>query len=342
MDSKYPVVSFSDDNIRFKYVKKRTKIIELPTSIRLSWEFIKYFVNLRPSICIGGDTYGNLLLRSFKRILHFKHICFLLEYPQIITSSHETLSRMEKQDLNVLQKADVIITHDEFHREFLIKNLMIPSDRIMILPNATFTEINYYKSDFLQKRLGLLPDKRIILHSGGLGVWFKSKELAESTVNWPDNTVLVFHTSHKVDDDGYYQEISKKGYNGKVVFSTKPVSTYELDALVCSATIGIALYSKEILGYRAELMGLAAGKIGNYLKCGLPVIATKTLSFQYITDYKCGILVENEPEIAGAIAAILNAYDEFSTNARRCYQELWEPSKYLGTIGSELSAIADK
>lgn len=78
------------------------------------------------------------------------------------------------------------------------------------------------------------------------------------------------------------------------MFSLNPVSTYELDSLVASADVGIALYSEKELGYRATYMGLAAGKIGNYLKCGVPIIATKLLSLSYIETYQCGILVEKE------------------------------------------------
>ena len=89
---------------------------------------------------------------------------------------------------------------------------------------------------------------------------------------------MVFHVSHRVEDDKYFEEVYESDYRGKVLFSLNPVSTYELDSLVASADVGIALYSEKELGYRATYMGLAAGKIGNYLKCGVPIIATKLLS----------------------------------------------------------------
>jgi glycosyltransferase involved in cell wall biosynthesis len=331
-EDKYPAPSFSNRNIYIISVKKRLNRFELPTTVKLCWTFLKVYFQKKPEICIGGDVYSNLILSSFSRILHFKHIFFMLEYPQIKTSSYKKLSARDIREIMAMQRAHTIITHDAFHKNFLIDNFHINSDKIFTLPNATFTEIKSYKSDFLQKSLGISLNKKIILHSGGLGVWFKSKELANSTINWPENTILIFHTSHKVDGDEYFRELSQKDYNGKVVFSTSPVPTDELDHLVCSATIGIATYSKEILGYRAEMMGLAAGKIGNYLKCGLPVIATRTVSFSYITDYKCGILIDKESEIAQAIAVINKNYKEFSDNAKRCFKEIWEPEKYLNKI----------
>ena len=119
----------------------------------------------------------------------------------------------------------------------------------------------------------------------------------------------------------------------KSCFLLNPVSTYELDSLVASADVGIALYSEKELGYRATYMGLAAGKIGNYLKCGVPIIATKLLSLSYIETYQCGILVEKEKDIAFAINKILSNRDMYSKNAHRCYRELWHPESYLKKVG---------
>jgi hypothetical protein len=263
----------------------------------------------------------------------------MLEFPQILTPTHIKFTRVEKKEIRILKKVPLIITHDEFHKKFLIDNLKLKSRRINILPNSTLTQISSYHSNYLQTKLGISKDKNIILHSGGLGVWFKCKELAQSTSNWPDNSVLVFHTSHQVEGDEYFQDLIKSDYSGKVIFSINPVSTFELDKLICSAQIGIAIYSQEILGYRADLLGLAAGKIGNYLKCGLPVIATKVQSFNYISEYKCGILLEDESHISDAINLIICNYEEFSKNALICYKELWDPIKYTQEIIYHLNSL---
>ena len=83
-------------------------------------------------------------------------------------------------------------------------------------------------------------------------------------------------------------------------------------------------------------MGLAAGKIGNYLKCGVPVIATRLLSLSYIEEYNCGILVDKESDIADAINRILSDRDLYSKNAHRCYRELWYPKLYVYRIEDAL------
>ena len=138
----------------------------------------------------------------------------------------------------------------------------------------------------------------------------------------------------------YFKEMKNEiGNSNKVLFSIKPVSNVELDKLVASAKIGIATYSLKHLGYRAENMGLAAGKIGNYLKCGVPVIATKVHSLSYIEDYHCGILIDNFDEINSAVKKIIADYDNYVTSAYRCYNELWHPKNYLDVIYKVLAEV---
>jgi len=338
-EEKYPELSFETDNIKIKCVKKRTRKFELPTMVKLGFVFIQYYILNKPNVCIGGDTYGNLLLGKFKNLINFKHVYFLLEFPQIITKSHPVLSKLENEEARLLNQASFIITHDEYHKNFLLKNFNVSQEQILLLPNSTFTHTVEKDSFFLQRRLNIGNEKKIILHSGGLGVWFRCKELANSTIAWNEDWLLVFHTSHNVSSDSYFNELISKDYSGRVSYSTKPVTTYELDSLISSAFIGIALYSIEHLDYRAELMGLAAGKIGNYLKCGLPVIATNLESLVYIENYQCGILVNNESEISLAIEKICLEYDMYSKNAIRCFQELWFPERYLIEIDKSINNI---
>ena len=102
-ESKYPKPSFNNDNIKFLYVKKRSEKFELPTTFKLGLEFIKNYIKKKPTYCIGGNTYGNLLLSKFNKLFRFKHIFFLLEYPQIITARHYRLLKRDLQERNTLK-----------------------------------------------------------------------------------------------------------------------------------------------------------------------------------------------------------------------------------------------
>ncbi|SHF36975.1 Glycosyltransferase involved in cell wall bisynthesis [Bacteroides faecichinchillae] len=320
----YPVSDLSGfSNVKMVLVKQRTKKFELPTSAKLLLATIKNILFSKSIYYIGGDNYASHLLMILKKYFSFTYINFILEYPDI----------NKPVELNEIEAANYIITHDHWHAEFISKYCKLRNDQILFLPNSSYTDEHRVHNNYLAECLQIPSDKNIILHSGGLGKWFCSKELAKAAMQWSKDNVLVFHTSHIVEHDSYFQSVkSLVSDSEKVFFSTKPVTNEELDRLVASAKIGIALYSLAELGYRAENMGLAAGKIGNYLKCGIPVIATKVHSLSYLEDYQCGILVDNPFQIIDAINVILQNYDNYAKNSYTCYNALWHPKKYLDKI----------
>lgn len=331
VNPKYPISDFSMcPNVKQILVKQREHKFELPTKIKLLLCLLKDLLFNHSDIYIGGDDGGCYLMGIFHRHFKVKYVNFLLEYPDVD----------DPNQLKSIDDADVLITHDHWHSDFLKKHCKLDGKRILYLPNASYTAEFCGTSNYLSKRLGIDNDKVILLHSGGLGKMFLCKELAESAKDWSKEKVLVFHTSHKVEDDTYYISMKQAITNqDNVLFSMKPVPNDELDELVASATVGVALYSVEELGYRAEYMGVAAGKIGNYLKCGIPVIVNRLPSLSYIEDFKCGILVDDINEIERACDEILTHYEEYREGAYRCYNENWYPKRFLESIEEQLSCL---
>lgn len=334
-DPNFPAPSFDNENIEVKKVNQRRRKLEMPTFLKIILLSIKQILFSKPSFVIGGDAYGNIIASKIQKYFKLKHINFLLEYPQV-EEEGVVLTKLQIEENKALESAYLIITHDSWHKKFLLDHLNLKADRILELPNASLTDPIFEKTNFLHKRLNVNDTEKLVLHSGGFGVWFKCRELADSVKNWSKEFKLVFHVSHNTMDDPYFLSVYNRK-DEKILFSTNPVKTFELDALVSSAYVGIALYSEKELKYRATYMGLAAGKIGNYLKCGIPVIATKLPSLSYIQDYQCGVLVETESEIADALNTINERYDDYRNNAYKCYQELWDPAPYLNTIKNAIS-----
>lgn len=328
---KYPIPDFKEyPNVKMTLVKQRTRKFDLPTSAKLLWATLKTILWHKSDYYIGGDATGCHLLCWLRKISSFKYVNFVLEYPDI----------NNQNELREIELADYIITHDHWHGDFISKYCSIKKGRMLFLPNVSYTDVHNEHDDYLSKKLHISSDKNIVLHSGGLGEWFCCKELVRAAKKWDTSYVLVFHTSHLVENSTYFHELKDEVKDSdRISFSTTPVSNIELDRLVASARIGIATYSLKHLGYRAENMGLAAGKIGNYLKCGVPVIATKVHSLSYIEDYHCGILVDNSEEIKGAITKIMADYDNYVAGAYKCYKELWYPMKYLDRIYEVLSKV---
>ncbi len=314
-------------NIRTKLVNARTGKIGIPTSLKLFLTVLWSMAFHRTDCYVGGDGVANAILCHLRKVFSF----FVLEYPDIGRPA----------ELRRIEAADYVITHDRWHGDFLRRWCEISPDRMLFLPNASYTEEHREHDCCLSEKFGIPSDKVVALHSGGLNVWFCSKGLARSAMKWSSRYVLVFHTGFFSDGDPYLRDLKKDaGGSGKVFFSTVPVTNVELDRMIASAKIGLAIYSLKELGYRAENMGLAAGKIGNYLKCGIPVVATKVDSLSYLEEWRCGILVEDTDDIEAAMERIMGDYEEYRRGAYRCYRELWHPKRYCDTIYETLSGSA--
>lgn len=320
----YPICDFKNYNINVKTSPVRQKKLQLPTTIGLAKNVLLDILTDKANIYIGADVQACEILMRYKSIFHFRYWNFLLEYPDIDNP----------RDIDTLQRAEKIITHDKWHSNFLNQHCGTNDSQFLYLPNSTHTKEKHESSKFLHQRLNLDDSTNILLHSGGLGKWFLCQELANATKHLPENCILVFHTSHNTTGSDYFKSIKAEveTNNLPVKFSLKPVSDDELDTLVSSATIGLAFYSVEKLGYRAENMGVAAGKIGNYLKCGVPVICTKLPSLKYIEDFGCGVLIDSFDNLPSAIEKILTSYEVYQSNAYKCYNALWEPVQYLEKI----------
>jgi hypothetical protein len=336
---KFPSPSFLSENIKYIAISERTKRFQLPTFIRFNLLCITVLLSMifsKYKLILAGHS--ALVLGYLISIIRLKKYCsFIIEYPELSINNDKRLSFSEQLEIKGIRKSLFLITHDKLHADFIGQHLKIKDLKFVTIPNGTLGKATLSESTFLHERLRIHMDQKIILHSGGFGSWFDSKSLAKKSANIPYRYSLVFHVSHNVTNDEYYNEyVRGRDVNDKSVFSMSPVATNELDKLISSATIGIAWYSTDILGYRATMLGLAAGKVGNYLKCGIPVIVPDYDSFRYISEFSCGKQISDLTQLNDAIAEIDENYHVYSENALLCYNNLWAPEKYCSSLMSEL------
>jgi len=140
-----------------------------------------------------------------------------------------------------------------------------------------------------------------------------------------------------VEHTDYAKQFSREIQGTKVILNSSPVPFSELDDLIRSADIGIAIYNIDLLGFRGDLVGLASGKVSRYLKNGLPIIVQCLSSFvPFVEQYECGVCVNDLSEINGAISRIMSNYQFYSENALRCYDELWDPEPYCRNLAQHI------
>jgi len=169
-----------------------------------------------------------------------------------------------------------------------------------------------------------LAERKVLLHIGLISHLMYSLELAQEIANWPEDWALVFHERAKRDlNDIYLSNILAVG-DGKVFLSLDPVAYDDLDSVVASAQIGLVFYRNDLGPNLAQIAG-ASGKMGQYLRCGLPVICSDLPGLRKVVEkYRCGVCVKEFKDMREAVVSIFENYSFYSSNALKCYEEVYE------------------
>jgi len=314
-----PLPVFPSPNIAFHPVSSRN-IISLRGSkfIRYLYSAFHFIIRRKFHCLIGIDQNGLIVTNIIGQLFSIPVIYYSLEL--FYWKDMLNLKSKIKKRLEVLLNKHTIATivQDTVRGETLVKENRIPKARLIFVPNSFINE-SYHRTEcnYLQRIFAIPKDKRIILMAGGIGDWTMSKKLAQVAYNWPEEWVFIIHGEGKKD---YLDELRPLCDGKHVVLSDKMVPYTELDELIGSADIGLALYENWHQGIFE--MSKASGKIWQYLRCGLPVI---TMNFPSLVDLiegeKCGICVNSEKEVKIAIDKIFLDYNHYSHNSVECYKK---------------------
>ncbi len=174
-----------------------------------------------------------------------------------------------------------------------------------------------------------------------------SNEIIEAAVDWPDGYVLVMQSRQKYQKNNQYRNmVLQKAMPPKIYVLQEPVSSDQFKVLVQSADVGLALYQDKPPGSLSKpdrnlvLMGMASGKLSDYLQAGLPVIVNQVLGpRELVKSHRCGICVSSPDEMVKALKEIFEQYDYFSANACRCFDETLEFGKFFSSVIDQLEGI---
>ena len=334
--------------------------VRVPVTLALAWAAFRERRRWRPHVVLSGGVLGVAAARAAVWGSAVCRVQFVIELPRdpavpakggfhstglarrAWSAFHGWVSRViERVDVAAMREADMVIVQDQHRGHFLVERIGIDPRRLALLPNARRGGVCRKESHWLRHRFGIPAAQRIALHSGGLGAWCQSLELVESATRWPERWRLVLHTRLRPETGvPYFDEVRRAAEAAGVCLSLEPVPAATLDELISSADVGIALYADRN-GPAANLMGLASGKIGNYLKCGLPVISTGLPTVRdFVEHYQCGVCIDAVEEIPAALERIDADYARYRQNAFRCYEELFDPEPRCGEIDRRMRGLA--
>lgn len=150
----------------------------------------------------------------------------------------------------------------------------------------------------------------------------------------------------------------KLNSESNVTITTGLVPEAELDRLVRSARIGLALYRPDSVN--DVHTAYSSAKVAMYLRAGLPIIAFRGPSYEHLLGrFSCGRMIDHLDEIDDTVRDILLNYGEYASEARRAYSAVFALDRYwpdlagffeetvahqrwtAGTPGSQVGALVD-
>jgi len=104
-----------------------------------------------------------------------------------------------------------------------------------------------------------------------------------------------------------------------------------------AADIGVVIYLHD--GPQWRNMGIASNRLCMFLSMGVPVIASRQPSFQFIEDFDCGVLVDSADEFRDAIARMIPRLPELKQNALRAAREYIRAAERYDALKGALAQV---
>lgn len=293
-----------------------------------------------PYVCvIGVDPRGLVKAQSITRWVKAPLAYYSLE----LLLSHELITERDRelkaQERALSQQAAFVIIQDEERAALLVKDNGLAPDRIITVPNAPLGPASDQRSDYLRRKFGLSAHTTVILSTGSLGAWVCSHQLMRSTLDWPDDWVLICHTRYPATtlNRNYIEALQYLAKQDRVIFSTEPVPQHEYPSLVQSADVGVAFYCVQpgstYTQDNIRHIGLSSGKVAYYLQAGLPIIVNRVSSLEHlVASYQCGEVTTDPAETRPVIERILSDYEAYSRNALTCFDREFDFASKFGRV----------
>lgn len=325
----------------------RVQVVTVPASerpVKLLPHFLRYLIcalklcfNRRYLCIIGVDRNGLITAMVIGAVCRAPAVYFSLEI-ELVDHGAPLWTRVKKwTERWCHRRAKLTLIQDQVRADLLLKENRVPGAQVLILPNSAPCDLtSHTRGDYWNTKLGIPRSSVIFLHAGGIAEINCVPALAHVAHSWPDGWVLVIH--------GYGEESSIARVRplvdrARVFLSLETVPPERLDAIVGSATIGIALYDTAY-GPNVTRVGLASGKILQYMKCGLPTIASDLPGMrQLLVDTGCGAVVSSVEEVERAAGSILSDLDGYRERSKSHFTSRWSFDRHFTAFLDWLSVL---
>jgi len=225
-----------------------------------------------------------------------------------------------------MRRGEFTIVNDECRVELQRKYAGMPKRaKFMVFPGCFAQPPSIGDRNSIRMRLGIPPKALTIAFSGTFNLGNGALWAANLLGQLADAHVLGQITGADPLVKGLLMNL--QGAN-RLHLEAQRLTWTEAWSSIVAADIGMVVYLQD--GPQFQNMGISSNRLCMFLAMGVPVIASRQPSFQFVEDYDCGILVDNEAEFIGAVDHIRGRLETMKDNALRCAREYIDaPGKYL-------------
>ncbi|MFN9622663.1 MAG: hypothetical protein ACK587_07520 [Cyanobacteriota bacterium] len=228
-----------------------------------------------------------------------------------------------------IRQASFSIVNDE-HRVELLKNYaaLDKFNKIIIYPGCYNQRPVPLKNKIdLRKEWGFQKDSFVIGSSGGFNLTAGADWLLNSIRDIKDIYAVIQPLG--VSDLSFFL-LENLDYSNRIYIQKKRLGWHEAWKDAIGFDIGLSIYTNPAPQFQA--MGISSNRLCMFIAMGIPVIASKQKSFDFLEKYQCGILVESFFDFKMAIKEIRGMHSTMASNCEKCFRDYIRSNERFHTL----------
>jgi glycosyltransferase involved in cell wall biosynthesis len=228
-----------------------------------------------------------------------------------------------------IKRAHFKIVNDKHRIELLIDYANLnKKDKIIVYPGCYVQRPETVRdSQSIKKSWGLPSNAFVIGSSGGFNLTAGADWLLESIREIKDIYAVVQPLGVSPLSIFLMENVE---YSDRLFIEKNRLSWYEAWKNCIGFDIGLSIYTNPAPQF--QKMGISSNRLCMFIAMGVPVIASRQESFNFLEEYDCGIIVESYNDFKLAIQEIRTRKSILQENCKRCFTDYIRPSERFNTL----------
>lgn len=307
--------------------------------ISYTWLWIaKNIISLRwfKYSCISGTSEDPLVVIAFLRFIYRRRYFVLVDEIKAGSYRGDRSDMWKKCCKWAIRNADFCIVNDEHRITLLMEYVGLgKNSRITVYPGCFLERpkmLASYKS--IRRGWGVPENAFVIGSSGGFNL--------TSGADWLLNSLKDITDLYSVIQPIGVSElalflINNLEYSSRLYVEKSRLDWQEAWRQAKGFDIGLCIYTNPAPQF--QKMGISSNRLCMFIAMGVPVIASRQPSFEFLEEYDCGIMVSSYTEFLMAIHEIRKRNYIMKENCDKCYREYINTKERYKTLCSYVDQL---